>query len=120
MEVPESSYWIGSIYTGMMPERKRAELGAYYTPPPLCERLLDMATNAHFDWRNGRVLDPACGGNCSDLWGSTGHQASHRGAAKHGICFASRLVPSNVNSYASPYLLTHLSDPVTLSVRERN
>ena len=37
--------------------------------------------------------------NCSDLWGSTGHQASHRGAAKHGICFASRLVPSNVNSY---------------------
>ena len=38
-------------------------------------------------------------GNCSDLWGSTGHQASHRGAAKHGICFASRLVPSNVNSY---------------------
>ena len=22
--------------------------------------------------------------NCSDLWGSTGHQASHRGAAKHG------------------------------------
>ena len=38
-------------------------------------------------------------GNCSDLWGSTGHQASHRGAAKHGICFVSRLVPSNVNSY---------------------
>ena len=37
--------------------------------------------------------------NCSDLWGSTGHQASYRGAAKHGICFASRLVPSNVNSY---------------------
>ena len=40
--------------------------------------------------------------NCSDLWGSTGHQASHRGAAKHGICFASRLVPSNVNSYFQP------------------
>ena len=41
--------------------------------------------------------------NCSDLWGSTGHQASHRGAAKHGICFASRLVPSNVNSYSDSY-----------------
>ena len=40
--------------------------------------------------------------NCSDLWGSTGHQASYRGAAKHGICFASRLVPSNVNSYRCP------------------
>ena len=44
--------------------------------------------------------------NCSDLWGSTGHQASHRGAAKHGICFASRLVPSNVNSYVFPPSLT--------------
>ena len=60
--------------------------------------------------RNDKVdtqgqLSPVCwhrrrgGGNCSDLWGSTGHQASYRGAAKHGICFASRLVPSNVNSY---------------------
>ena len=42
--------------------------------------------------------------NCSDLWGSTGHQASHRGAAKHGICFASRLVPSNVNSYGYDHI----------------
>ncbi len=47
----------------------------------------------------GTMPSRNCSGNCSDLWGSTGHQASHRGAAKHGICFASRLVPSNVNSY---------------------
>ena len=46
-------------------------------------------------------------GNCSDLWGSTGHQASYRGAAKHGICFASRLVPSNVNSYVSGWQVAH-------------
>ena len=26
---------------------------------------------------------------------------THRGAAKHGICFASRLVPSNVNCYVT-------------------
>ena len=28
----------------------------------LCERLLDMATEAGVDWRSARVLDPACGG----------------------------------------------------------
>ena len=50
------------IYTGMMPDRSRAELGAYYTPPALCERLLDMATEAGVDWRSARILDPACGG----------------------------------------------------------
>ena len=40
----------------------RTRLGAYYTPPALCERLLDMATDAGVDWRSARVLDPACGG----------------------------------------------------------
>ena len=50
------------IYTGMMPDRLRAELGAYYTPPALCERLLDMAMEAGVDWRSARILDPACGG----------------------------------------------------------
>ena len=53
---------IGSLYTGMMPERDRARLGAYYTPPALCDRLLDMAANAGVDWGTARVLDPACGG----------------------------------------------------------
>ena len=45
----------------------------------------------HHDARQVQV--PVRRSNCSDLWGSTGHQASHRGAAKHGIYFASRLVP---------------------------
>ena len=53
---------IGSLYTGMMPKRERARLGAYYTPPALCDRLLDMATDAGIDWETARVLDPACGG----------------------------------------------------------
>ena len=46
----------------MMPAGVRARLGAYYTPPTLCERLLDMATEAGVDWCTARVLDPACGG----------------------------------------------------------
>ena len=62
LDVNAASYLIGGIYTGMLPARYRAERGAYYTPPALCERLLDMATDAGVDWRSARVLDPACGG----------------------------------------------------------
>ena len=62
LDVSDASYMTGVLYTGMMPATFRAQLGAYYTPPALCERLLDMATEAGVDWRSARVLDPACGG----------------------------------------------------------
>ena len=62
LDVLDAGYLIGVLYTGMMPDRFRAQLGAYYTPPALCERLLDMATEAGVDWRSALVLDPACGG----------------------------------------------------------
>lgn len=58
----EASYLIGVLYTAMMPGKVRADFGAYYTPPALCDRLLDMATDAGVDWRTAKVLDPACGG----------------------------------------------------------
>ena len=57
-----ASYMIGVLYTATMPGKFRTKLGAYYTPPGLCERLLDMATEAGIDWHSARVLDPACGG----------------------------------------------------------
>ena len=62
LDVLDAGFTIGVLYTGLMPDRFRAQLGAYYTPPALCERLLDMATEAGVDWRSARVLDPACGG----------------------------------------------------------
>ena len=61
-DVMEASYRIGVIYTRLMPKGTRSRLGAHYTPPALCQRLLDMATEAGVDWRKARVLDPACGG----------------------------------------------------------
>lgn len=60
--VLNAGYLISSLYTVMLPEEMRSELGAYYTPPALVERLMDMVTEAGFDWEKGRILDPACGG----------------------------------------------------------
>ena len=49
LDVLDAGYTIGVLYTGLMPDRFRAQLGAYYTPPALCKRLLDMATEAGVD-----------------------------------------------------------------------
>lgn len=58
----DAGYLIGSIYTVMLPDATRSSLGAYYTPPPLVSRLLDLAEQAGFDFSTGTVIDPACGG----------------------------------------------------------
>ncbi len=62
VSVLEASYCAGLLYTALLPEKIRAELGAYYTPPVLAERLLDLAASEGIDWSRARVLDPACGG----------------------------------------------------------
>lgn len=60
--VEDAGYLIGSIYTIMLPSSLRSSLGAYYTPPPLVSRLLDLAEKAGFDFSKGTAIDPACGG----------------------------------------------------------
>lgn len=60
--VEDAGYLIGSIYTVTLPPTLRSEMGAFYTPPPLVARLLDLAEEAGFDFAQGRVIDPACGG----------------------------------------------------------
>ncbi len=62
LDVMDAGYAIGVLYTAMMPGGYRTRHGAFYTPPALCEGLLDMATEAGVDWRTARILDPACGG----------------------------------------------------------
>lgn len=58
----EASYLIGTLYTALLPASLRAARGAYYTPPVLAERLLDLATAEGIDWSTASVIDPACGG----------------------------------------------------------
>src|SRR5207302_6624303 len=62
LEPLAAAYLISVTYTAMLPDDTRSKLGAYYTPPPLAERLVAMATSAGVNWQTCRVLDPACGG----------------------------------------------------------
>lgn len=57
-----AGYLAGTLYTAMLPDTTRSTLGAYYTPPGIVERLMDLAQQSGFDWSNGSMIDPACGG----------------------------------------------------------
>jgi len=57
----QACYQLGSTYAAMLPDRTRTQLGVFYTPPALAERLLDQAEAAGVNWRTARVLDPAAG-----------------------------------------------------------
>ncbi len=58
----EALHYLVSLYPAMMPQRRRSEVGAFYTPPALSERLLDLATEEGLDWAKAKALDPAAGG----------------------------------------------------------
>jgi len=60
--VEDAGYLIGSVYTVMLPETMRSDMGAYYTPPPMVNRLLDLAGIAGTDFTACTAIDPACGG----------------------------------------------------------
>lgn len=60
--LPQAGYLLGTLYTALLPDGIRARLGAYYTPPALVNRLIQIATESGFDWKSGRIVDPACGG----------------------------------------------------------
>lgn len=58
----ESGFLVGQLYTALLPDTLRKALGAFYTPPVLVKRLLELIGLEGFDWRKGRIIDPACGG----------------------------------------------------------
>ncbi len=62
LPVTEAAYFLTGLYTALLHARERGALGAFYTPPALANRLLDMAEEQGIDWTRARVLDPASGG----------------------------------------------------------
>jgi adenine-specific DNA-methyltransferase len=57
-----AGYWLGEVYTQLLPTAQRAQYGVFYTPPALTQRLLTSLQQYGVDWRTARVIDPACGG----------------------------------------------------------
>jgi adenine-specific DNA-methyltransferase len=62
LPIEQASYQLSTTYTAMVPPALRSELGMFYTPPALTDRLLDLAEEQGIKWQSARVLDPACGG----------------------------------------------------------
>lgn len=60
--IEDAGFLIGSVYTAMLPSVLRSKYGAYYTPPPIIARLLELAEQNGVDFTNARIIDPACGG----------------------------------------------------------
>lgn len=55
-------YWIGTLYTLLLPAKTRRSQATYFTPPYLAEAVIDLAVQAGFDLGTHTVLDPAAGG----------------------------------------------------------
>jgi adenine-specific DNA-methyltransferase len=62
LPVLEGCHFLTSLYTTLVPGNERSALGAFYTPPALTRRLLDLAQEDGLNWASARVLDPASGG----------------------------------------------------------
>jgi adenine-specific DNA-methyltransferase len=61
-ETKDAGYYVGTLYTLMLPAAVRSSLGAFYTPPAIVERLMNLAEAAGMDFSKGTAIDPACGG----------------------------------------------------------
>lgn len=61
LPIVEALHYLTSLYPALLPEKHRSAVGAFYTPPCLVARLLDLADEAGLDWRKARVVDPAAG-----------------------------------------------------------
>lgn len=62
MEGATAAYLLSTLYTQLLPDDLRSAQGMFFTPPPLVERLLDMAGHAGARWAEHSVVDPAAGG----------------------------------------------------------
>lgn len=76
-------YFVGTLYTSLLPPSLRSRWGVYYTPPPLAERLIGDVKNTGIDLSNSRILDPACGGAAflapiaSHVWRAMSKKGKH-------------------------------------------
>ena len=62
LSMEERHYWIGTLYTLMLPTKVRRTQATYFTPPIIANAVVDLAIEAGFNMKQDTVLDPAAGG----------------------------------------------------------
>lgn len=80
LPILEGCHFLTSLYTTLLPSKERSALGAFYTPPALTRRLLDLASEGGVDWSTARVLDPASGGGAFLLEAAARMRAALKGS----------------------------------------
>ncbi|NTT88303.1 N-6 DNA methylase [Tabrizicola sp. SY72] len=62
LPIDERHYWIGTLYTLLLPTKLRRSQATYFTPPTVADAVVDLSIKAGFDLGADTVLDPAAGG----------------------------------------------------------
>lgn len=120
----DAGYLIGSIYTVMLPSTYRSEMGAYYTPPPLVSRMLDLAEQSGVDFSHATVIDPACGGGAFLAPAAIRMLKRDKGSSPEWILrrISSRLKGIEIDPFAawmSSVLLESVLMPLCVKARRR-
>ena len=62
LPIEERHYWVGTVYTLMLPAKVRRSQATYFTPPAVADTVVELAVEAGFDMQMEDALDPAAGG----------------------------------------------------------
>lgn len=62
VSLEEKYYWIGNIYTSLIPTATKNDLAAHFTPPHIARYTIKRAEELGFDLISCHILDPASGG----------------------------------------------------------
>lgn len=123
LPVEEALYTLTGLYTALLDGRERSAMGAFYTPPALAGRLLDLAAEQGVDWTAARVLDPASGGGAFLLPAAQRIEAALFGTDPAFVLsqIGSRLLGLELDPYAAWFgqaaLELQLADLATLARR---
>jgi len=61
-DIEERYYWVGNIYTSLIPSATKNDLAAHFTPPHIARYTIDRVQELGFNLVTSRILDPASGG----------------------------------------------------------
>jgi adenine-specific DNA-methyltransferase len=61
-DIEENYYWIGNVFTSLIPSLTKKELAAYFTPPRIARYTITRAEELGFKLASSSILDPASGG----------------------------------------------------------